>query len=101
MNPRLVTQHERAGHPRVPAEDCWYCQRRVAHCKSKIAFKTGADAFDWALDMNIEREWQGRLVLPYRCPVCDGYHLRTARSRHDMRKVEGWRRKVLRGRFAC
>ena len=76
-------------------EECWECQRQQATCKAKKYYKTFVAANEQALEINVEREWHWQLVRPYRCRYCDGWHLKSARSPGDKKKVEQQRRKWL------
>lgn len=83
--------HEKE-HPPVPFEDCWYCGREKAKCRSKIFRYTDRDeAFAEAKAMN-EADNYVRPRVAYFCPWCGLYHHTTKlRSRRDA--VERQRRK--------
>ena len=78
--------HRRRRHHQ-PFETCWVCQRAAAICRSKGRFPTRAEAEAEALDLNVRRDWTGRLVVEYWCRWCSGYHLHTARSSRDRKRV--------------
>lgn len=90
--------HERRHQAEVPMPECWRCARNVRKCGGKITYPDWPTAFSVSVEVNVKREWSTR-VLPYKCNYCDGYHLATARGKHEERKAEKVRRKVLRGRI--
>lgn len=91
-------RHHRSFLAGISYEDCWYCQRMLAHCKSKIRWETGDEAREAALDFNIERDWVNPLYA-YRCRNCEAWHTATARDKHSKRKAERQRRKWILGRL--
>lgn len=84
----------------LPAfNECWQCQRQRAICQSKMVYASFRKAYEAALEINIAKEWRWQLVRPYWCRYCTKYHLKSARSPDDRRKVEQQRRKWIRGRI--
>lgn len=86
--------HYRTFQMGVSFEDCWYCQRSQAHCKSKVTYDDIQTAVGEAQELNIKRGWTPP-VRPYWCRNCELYHLARAKKRGDLRKVERARRKWL------
>lgn len=81
----LVDRDSRVG---VSVEDCWFCGRNRAVCKTKTVFWTLQEALDACDGMNFPgRE---RLVVSYgTCPWLpeQHWHLTTARRTTDRRRA--------------
>lgn len=75
-------------------EDCWFCQRGRAVCKSKRPYGDRESATEAARDLNIKEAW-ARPTYPYPCRYCPGYHLATAKDARKKKRVERQRRKWL------
>lgn len=75
-------------------DTCWDCQRARAICRSKIPFDT-VEAVDASVkELNEQRGYQ-RPVQRYPCRWCPGWHMKTARKKHDVKRAEKQRRKWL------
>ena len=86
--------HYRSFQMGIGFEDCWYCQRAQAHCKSKVVYADIESAVGAAQELNIKRMW-AHPVRPYWCRNCELVHLAKAKKKGDRRKVERQRRKWL------
>lgn len=86
--------HHRSFQMGILFEACWYCQRQIAHCKSKRTYPDVQSAAAVAQEINIAEGW-AKPVRPYRCRQCSLYHLATAKLKGDRKKVERQRRKWL------
>lgn len=85
-------KHHNRFRAEVSMDECWFCQRGWAVCKTKVAYDGPHEAVEHAKRIITDL---GRSVLPYRCRYCRSWHLHTTRSRHDSKRAEKWRRKAL------
>ena len=90
--PEKVHTDKHASRGDVEFETCWRCARDRANCASKIRLNDPIEAMAWARDFN-ESHGYASAVVPYRCGWCLFWHMRTARGKHALRRVEEWRRK--------
>lgn len=75
-------------------DGCWLCQRDLARCKSKVhRFATREEADLVIAEINTSRGYQGRLVVRYPCAWCPAWHMKTARTPVERRRIERERRR--------
>lgn len=84
MTMRNVQHWHEKSHPPGPLEDCWFCGRQKAKCRSKVFRYADRDiAFAEAQQMN-EAEGYSNPRTAYLCPWCGMYHHTTKlRRRRD------------------
>jgi hypothetical protein len=76
--------------------ECWWCGRDRARCRSKRSYDTIADVDAAVAEVNALRNWAaGRTVTRYPCVWCPAWHVKTARTPVELRRVERQRRKSL------
>jgi len=95
LRPTAAAWHRR--NHRRPDEalgGCWECQRDQAVCRTKIRFGTREEADEWVDDLNRTRR-HAVVVSRYPCRWCPGWHMKTATTRQEFRRVEKARRKTL------
>jgi hypothetical protein len=83
---------KRHRRPELPVEECWSCQRDRAICRSKISFATWQEASEWVDEFNRTYGYT-KTVVRYRCRWCSGWHMATARTKNQVKRVEKARRK--------
>lgn len=74
-------------------EDCYVCRRDQAVCQKKIRFSSWQEANEWVDELNVSRQYEGQLVMRYPCRWCQGWHMKTAKDKHDLARIERYRRK--------
>ncbi len=75
-------------------DQCWYCQRDKARCRSKIRFSSWVEAHDWVTEFNESRNYTDT-VWRYHCGWCDGWHMYEAKDKVARLGVERARRQWL------
>ncbi len=77
----------------VPFEACPRCAYDRAICEKKLRFTTWAEADEWVFDYHVEHDWRPPLMTRYVCRWCDGWHMKTARDKHERVRAAQLRRK--------
>lgn len=85
-------QHDAPG---VSPGNCIKCQRGFRTCRKKRRYHTADDAHEAAVAYNVINEW-ARPLVAYRCCYCTLWHLTTARTETQLKRVRAMRRNMSR-----
>ncbi len=91
-------RHHRWKHdPSQAFETCPVCARDKRVCEKKIRFASYVEADEWVYDFNITRGWSPPLMTRYPCRWCAGWHMKTAKDKHErVRMQRQFRKWVIR-----
>lgn len=96
MSAPTVEQRHFRKHGPWPVSECRACAINWQNCRHKQRFDSARAAHAAALQKNIDTDWN-RAVVAYRCAYCSLWHMTTARTPAQIKRVRRMRRKVTSG----
>lgn len=87
--------HRRRHSPLTTFKKCNQCRLDRRRCEKKIRLLDLQEATEWVESFNRERNYEGSLVVHYKCVWCGYRHMATAKKKVQLQHVEKMRRRWL------